>query len=368
MVVAGSAVLFLSHAGPFVVAAAGFGAVFSLGSLTRRNAIRLALVALVWTVVFAFVYWMQLSDVAAAEHLREGWQSEFVPKQSTRHASLWIVAAVGNIPNACLRVPELVSPAVALIAAVGLCALLRRQRGLAVALAATIVLPLVAAGLHLYPYSGRLLTFLAPSVAILVGAGFVSILGLLGAIIGDRSEPVDAGRNFGFSDGATMVPLIAALLIAAVAFLPERLWRRRVDFPRTMEHLALNVGQGDLVLVSPDLAWPLRYYGPVAATERDIEMQVFACTPDELVSEFRSEVAAGRRVWIVVPNMSRRYRGAQDKVRRRLLPAFAATDGRLLIEEFVNLSVINWTADVETRPLGSPEVEISSPIALGSTE
>ena len=110
-----------------------------------------------------------------------------------------------------------------------------------------------------------------------------------------------------------------------------------------MEYLSANAGQGDLTLVAWPLSWPYRYYGSSANISPNTRVQFFPCAAEELPRRYLSEVSAGGRVWIVVPNPQYRVRVAGDDPRQRVLESIAEAGGTLRIEEFINLSVLLWT-------------------------
>jgi hypothetical protein len=178
----GASLIWLSH--PVVFVLAGIGLVFSLEQLWMRDSRRLGhtvAVGAVWAFSFLGAYFVTLDRIASSSILESHWQPTFMPwPPLTATGLIWLArtgAAVFARPfglmvqdhQSLANVSYAAVPA--LVCCFGAIVLARRDfRALALLLVPAL-LALVASAFHRYPIHGRFLLFLAPSVALLSGAG-----------------------------------------------------------------------------------------------------------------------------------------------------------------------------------------------------
>ena len=166
----GGAAMFLSHPAVFVLAAVGL---VLLGSFLRGGrggpALRLALVGGVWVALFVFNYAVFLQPLTRHPGLVTYWSPGYMP---------WDAGAVPWLGTSLYRVFSdygsmwLPLPLVAVLAAVlGITWLWGRDRRVLGMIGLPILLALLGAALHRFPFSGRLILFLVPTVILLIGAG-----------------------------------------------------------------------------------------------------------------------------------------------------------------------------------------------------
>jgi hypothetical protein len=165
---------------PLALVLAGAGSYLILHAGCRKDwkeALRFLAMSLLWATSFAVCFWVSRSIVSKDDFLPTFWNFAFLPLPPRSFASLkqtfWQLINVFNSP-AGLFTPLGVLPS-AFIAAgfflLGGWSLGRRWKGGLFLLTSPIIFALVASALHQYPFHGRLLLFLIPSIYLLVGEG-----------------------------------------------------------------------------------------------------------------------------------------------------------------------------------------------------
>jgi 4-amino-4-deoxy-L-arabinose transferase-like glycosyltransferase len=178
----GAVALFFSHAAVFALIGVGLPMAWGVWRQGRKELLgRLALVGTTWVVVFAVLYATLERHLNDDKFLRDFWRAAFLPVPPTDSAGLhrWgdalrtlFVMLAGNGALVWLLAP---------LAIVGIVSLARRWPGvLAVVLVlwASVVL---ASALQRYPATERLVLFLLPPLALLVGAGTAAVARALAA-------------------------------------------------------------------------------------------------------------------------------------------------------------------------------------------
>jgi hypothetical protein len=171
LAVAGGVALWLSHPALFVLA--GMAGVTGVVTLWRRDwgqAARLAAVAALWAASFAALYLLSLRTLSRSDFLLDYWTAGFLP------APPWSFAAARWLVDSFFAMFE--NPAgLTLVGLAALAFLLgaihtARERPVqAGLLLAPLLLTLIAAGLRLYPFAGRLLLFTVPTLLLLIAEG-----------------------------------------------------------------------------------------------------------------------------------------------------------------------------------------------------
>jgi hypothetical protein len=184
--VVGATAIWLSHPAVFILA--GVGVSLTLFCVHRKEwtrAGRLSIVCLLWMSSFAASYFVCLRSVASNEYLLNYWGSSFMPFPPLCFSDArWFVSTFFEI----FRSPAGLSPcgvaaAMFLAGCISMC-LEEKERFFV--LTSPILLSLLASGLHRYPFSGRFLLFIVPSLLFLIAEGSEQIIDTVhnSAIIG----------------------------------------------------------------------------------------------------------------------------------------------------------------------------------------
>lgn len=167
----GAAAAWFSFPAAFVLA--GFGTVLFAAALLRGQwgrALALSGVGAVWVASIGLYFLLALKAASGSPKLQSFWESSFMPLPPTSLADLrWFATNALDLMND----PGGLSVASLGILAyiVGFVSLVRRDRDLALALAAPIVVTLLVSGLKMYPFSTRLLLFSLPFIYLPVAEG-----------------------------------------------------------------------------------------------------------------------------------------------------------------------------------------------------
>jgi hypothetical protein len=230
LTVYGAVGLWFSFPLAFVLAAIGtlFIVPAALGK-DRKKALDFAAMSLVWAANFALCNWISHRILTKNRFIWDWWYFAFLPIPPRSLADLqrtsWQVLNLLNSPS-CVLTPLGVLPSAFLalgLFALGAVSLARRSAGGLFMLVAPIAFAVLASALHQYPFHGRLLLFLVPTVHLLVAAGAAAI-----------------ARKW----GAPLALVLGAFLLYEPAFLV--VWHRMI----AVRHHARYDSHGDL---APDL-------------------------------------------------------------------------------------------------------------------
>jgi len=167
---AGAVAVWLSHPSIFVLAGIGLTALW-----IRIHLMKVSIVIGVWLCSFYGFYRVSLASLSQNHALLDYWSRAFAPFPPMTANDLWWYprAAFGMF-----RMPGgfEYQGIFALVAVVGGVAIFRERRRSIALLILPVALTLIASLMHRYPFEGRLLLFLAPSVLLLVGAGIGRML------------------------------------------------------------------------------------------------------------------------------------------------------------------------------------------------
>ena len=191
--------VWFSH--PLALVLAGIGTFLILKSAFRKDAGRtLALIAmsLVWALSFIICYRISLELISDSWFLERWWGFAYLPFPPRSLAELeqiaWQLINLLNSPSGILT-PLGVLPSAFIslgLFLLGSWSLGRKWKGGVILLVSPILVAIVASTLHRYPFHGRLLLFLTPSVYLLVGEGAAAV-----------SRP--GGRRLTFALGAFLL-------------------------------------------------------------------------------------------------------------------------------------------------------------------
>jgi hypothetical protein len=174
--VAGGLAIWCSLPAVFVLAGIGLTAAWVAARKRSRSSLLLLFIpGFVWAGDFLLYYVISLRSSAIIYHgLKEYWQDAFAPLPPTSLSGvLWYERAFFNVFS---------DPAgLALVGIAGVSALLganefrKRDQGRFLAVLLPIAATLLASAFHRYPFHGRLLLFLVPSLLLLIAAGLEAI-------------------------------------------------------------------------------------------------------------------------------------------------------------------------------------------------
>jgi hypothetical protein len=324
---AGAAALLLSHPAAFTVA--GTGLVLAALAVRRRQWNRLvALLPLgvLWLVIFVMLDVVTARHAHSRETLLLWFGGDFMPLPPRSAADLvWLAGIPGRLAHA-LHLPQ-VGLAV-LLGLLGVRRFVPRHGDRLALVVAPVILALLASGFEVYPFEGRLLTFAAPLVCLLLGAGWQSLV-----------EALHRHRRL---IGALLLLVTVRGMVAHLASLPR--WAGgRYDVPAALAAAAPEVHPDDLMLVSGVLRYPFDHYAPRAGIGQPAQVIELPTAPGAPILNLDGVPLAGRRAWVVMPHRQpalRAGRGARGDPRPATLALLDARGTRLATRSGVNVSAV----------------------------
>jgi hypothetical protein len=174
--VVGASAVWFSHPAAFILA--GIGGSLTLCDVARKRWARLGRLSIayaLWGIGFASVYFTCFRNSAQAEPLQRFWSASFAPLPPRSFSDLkWFVHTFFEIFE---HPAGLTLPGVGAVAfLIGSASLFARRREKLLLLASPAFLALLASGLNVYPFKGRLLLFMAPLLLLLVAEGTGKII------------------------------------------------------------------------------------------------------------------------------------------------------------------------------------------------
>lgn len=238
----GAVAVWLSYPSVFVLAGLGLPLLLrSLGGGERRRLVWLCGAYGFWIANAAWLYSVSGRAVAADSHVVRYWSSGFMPLPPQSLDELrWFPRALGGaLRNAAGLRPSWVA---ATIAGVGYLSLFASDRRAWWNFTLPALVTLLASGLHLYPFQGRVITFLVPLVYLLAGAGFAFLWQ-------SRRRPIAA-------------LLLAALLVPAGVHQGELFVHppAGTEIPSALAYARSHWRRGDLLYVYSGAEYAFRYY------------------------------------------------------------------------------------------------------------
>ena len=292
----GAVAAWFSH--PAMLVLAGTGAALVVSSMTagRREGYRSVLVVgTIWALSAGLAAALALRNEPPADraYLEWFWVGGFMPLPPRTldeafwvwHRLTWLFGTFGTglrRTNGGLGYPW--SPLFVLLAVTGVVALWRRQRETALILLGPVVVTLMAAALHAYPFTGRLLSFLLPVFLLATAAGAGHML---------TKSP---GR-LQFASPALLALLVGSPVYAALAALPPE----RVEHLRpVMAEVAERRQGNDATYVFYGAGQAFMYYAPRFGLSR-ADFTLGQCSFRDMRVFLRDlDAFRGRpRVWIV---------------------------------------------------------------------
>ena len=148
---------------------------FALVEKRREKSILLFWVACLAGASFLTMYFNEFAQISDNSGLYQMWQKAFMPWPIGSWASLvWLQEAFLNMFRETLGLSW--APLAAGLFILGAVVVFRKDRETAILLLSPLAIALAAAMAHKYPFSGRLVLFLVPSLALLMAEGIVYVI------------------------------------------------------------------------------------------------------------------------------------------------------------------------------------------------
>ena len=292
LAVAGAVAIWISH--PAVIVLVGMaGAV--LASLLLRHDWRRLTVLLVaiafWTISFAGFYWISVREIAKNSFFYLYWATAFMPHNLTSGATWrWVFEhflLLFRNPGGMFSQPA------AVCFLCGCVAIFRRHRELFWMLITPIIFALVLSYLGKYPFEGRLLLFLAPTLFLFIAAG-------LNYFLEERRRPV-------VIVGYALLVLIAAQPIArSTKYLFAKKSGQEEEIRPVLQMVKTQSQPGDLCYVYHWAQFQYLYYSGVyhLGCENAVMGNPHIDTPNDYKAEVNA-LLGHSRVWLIFSHNQR---------------------------------------------------------------
>ncbi len=242
---AGTTALFFSHAAVFVLGGIGLALLtVDWPARGRRRLASLALIGCLWMTAVAGVYLLSLHRVAGDKLLIQYFRlSAGFPPAGILSKGRWFVGRLLEVFEASGGLDR--GGIAALCAVIGAFVVFRRDRRVLVTWIAPGALALLAAVACVYPFDGRLVLFLAPTLYLLVAEGAEELV--------LRTRPSNA-----LVTGTLAVLLLLRPVAATVSdFVHPRLPEQVAP---VLEHVSASRRPGDVVYLYYGSQYAVRYY------------------------------------------------------------------------------------------------------------
>lgn len=281
--IVGATTIWFSHPAVFILA--GIGLTLSIASVTRRQWATfrsLVFPFLLWIVSFGACYWLILRHEVHNTILLRYWQAAFAPFPPHSYSDIaWYANTLFDVfaSPAGLAAAGL---AVALFI-IGCGSLLKRRKIVFFLLVTPVALTLAASAIHRYPFRGRLILFLVPTLLLFAAEGV------------DYLKDKSSSR---LASAAVMVVLFFTPTLSAVHHLvkPET----REEIRPVLQYIRRRAMAGDLLYLYHPSSYAFRYYD-----ERDRIPGLTVIRGQSLTGNWDRDAAdisrlrGHRRVWIL---------------------------------------------------------------------
>lgn len=285
----GAIAIWFSHPGVFILAGCGISFLWVLlRNNDRRSLILLAIPGVLWSSSLLVLYLVSLRSLSTNQVLLAYWQDAFPPVPPSLLASgRWLVDSFFALFSDVLGLELTGIAAVALV--LGACAVFAQHRARFLLLLTPIALTLLASALHRYPFRGRLLLFLVPSLVLLVVAGLETI----------RTRTRES------------LPLLSVLLLGFLFFRPVAHAVAALAHPRTreeikpvLEYVSNHHLKGDVLYVYYMSGYPFQYYAERHVIQPMDEIAGKDVTERwQLFTEDLENLRGKRRVWVLLSHV-----------------------------------------------------------------
>lgn len=242
----GAASIWISHPALFALAAIGMSLLLHRVSIRRWSNLAPELgMFIAWIISFVVLYAVSLRNLASHDVLRNAWTDRFAPSSPISTSSLrWFIERFFYVIEETGFHIHIVGVVVLSILVGGIyLALIKRRKFLLII--SPVVFAMLAAGLHKYPFAGRLVLFTVPLTILLVAEG---------------AERIRIATRQTF-------PLIGVFFIALLLFHSTGLALIHLAKPRTREEIrpAINYimkayHKDDSLYLPEEAQFAFRYY------------------------------------------------------------------------------------------------------------
>lgn len=282
--VLGGIALWLSYPSVFVLA--GSAVTLTYFSVTKKEWVKirgLSFAYLIWVVSFIFYYFISLNKLGSNELLLKYWHGAFMPfPPMSLSDAKWYVHTFFKVFNDPVNMQLYGIAALAFL--VGCISLFRERKDKFYLLILPIIFTLLASSLRKYPFSGRLILFLVPSLLILIAEGASQIW--------DRTKN---GYKF------IGIVFIGLLFLHPINNAVDGLFKPYREETRTvLDYVERNQKNGDVLYLYYFTIKPFKYYSDRYNFRNINCIQGMRPTTDwnSLVNDF-NKLRGNKRVWIL---------------------------------------------------------------------
>ncbi len=283
----GAASIWFSHPAAFVLAGVAMSlALFARGGKRWSRIGTFSIAFSLWALSFGICYWLFLRHLSAEQSLLDYWNFSFPPHHFFSVAAVeWFTGTFFSVFQYPVGLE--LSGIAAFAFLVGCIAMFSNKRQEFSILMSPIIVTLLAAWVHKYPFNGRLLLFAVPALLLVIAEGVNWV----------RSKAAEA-------------PVIGACLLAVLFFNPvlfsiyhlvKPSWREEIK--PVLNYVDAHARGGDVLYIHSDSIPAFRYYAPrfqlsnVFFNEGSIPQ-----SSDDMLRTYQSDVAqlpTHRRVWVL---------------------------------------------------------------------
>lgn len=288
---------------PCIFVLAGVGSALFLRALLRRDrgqAAALAGAGVLWAASFAVLDAVWLSKIGRSPEVLAFWSRAFLPLPPRSFEDLyWLPRALGAVFGD--PVGFVFRGLGVFCFLVGAAALFASRRLRLALLVAPLLFTLLGSALKRYPFEGRLLLFLVPSILLIVSAG------------AERIREATAAR----------APAVSVILVTLLLFHPVLFAARSLARPRTREeirpvlsHVRQRLRPGDRLYVYAAAAPAFDYYAPRLGLPASGALRGTWAGADGEPRRDLERLRGGGRTWVLFSHATRA--GGQDDEKRFL--------------------------------------------------
>jgi len=243
--VAGAMAIWFSHVAVFVLV--GMGLTLALFCLVKKEWARLGMLLIAgsaWFGSFLVNYFVSLRDLGNNQWLEEWWTPRFMPFPPLSLSDLkWFYDTFFEIFETPLDFR--ISGVAAVAFLVGSYVIFREDRKSFLILMSPIPVALLASGLHKFPFYGRLLLFLIPSLLLFIAQGV--------------EEIIDKTRHTSSVIGIVVIVLLLSYPLRSAGYALARPFYRAEMRP-IMAYLQEHLEDRDVLYLHSDAARAFTYY------------------------------------------------------------------------------------------------------------
>jgi hypothetical protein len=309
----GFASIWLSHPAVFVLTGIAVSLPLFSFSLVKEQwqarIPRLAMINSAWAVSFATCYFVSLRHAANNRTLLFEWKTTFIPSPLLSvHAAKWFVSTFFDIFRSPVGL-ELTGLA-ALSFLVGCVSMFSTKRKELFILMFPVLVTLLAAGAHKYPFNGRVLLFIVPALLLLIAQGAEQIR----VLTAGRSTFVGACflvllffHPLFFSTYGLIKPNLDSLPLGVdAATVPAGVGHTREEMKPVMNYISEHRRQGDVLYVYDAATPAFLYYAPKYHLDKMNYVLGRAASGTENWNDYENDIDQLRgngRVWFLVSHL-----------------------------------------------------------------